>query len=137
MANPEAEEECCAPMAYIYGGITLSPKPPGQFTMGLRVNIGIQTIPITGPESGDDHLLWHYLAVVKPGQTKVLCTVGDVTTIKELEAKSGETSIVNFCFGKPVTTYNVRNLQKVRVKRKEHERSSEKGPTGEKEPRPV
>ncbi len=130
-------EECCAPMAFIYGGITLSPKPPGQFTLGLRVNIGIQTIPITGPESGDDHLLWHYLAVVKPGQAKVLCTIGDVTTIKEIEAKSGETSIVNFCFGKPVTSSNAKTLQRIRVKRKEQFRPSEKGPTGEREPRPV
>ncbi len=130
-------EECCAPMAYIYGGISLSPKPPGQFTLGLRVNIGIQTIPITGPEAGDDHLLWHYLAVVKPGQAKILCTIGDITTAKETEAKSGETSIVNFCFGKPVTSSNVKALQRIRVKRREHDKPSEKGPTGEREPRPV
>ena len=131
------QEECCAPISYIYGGVTLSPKPPGQFTLGVRINIGVQTIPITGPESGEDHLLWHYLAVVKPGQTKVLCTIGDITSAKEVEAKTGETSIVNFCFGKPVISYTAKNLQKLKVRRREHERASERGPTGERESRPV
>lgn len=115
-------------MAYIYGGITLSPKPPSQATIGVRVNIGVQNIPITGPEAGDDHLLWHYVAVVKPGQLKVLCTIGDVSSVKDIEAKPYETCIVNFCFGRPVITLTAKAL-KMRIRRKEHEKISLKGQT--------
>jgi hypothetical protein len=132
---PETEE-CCAPVAYIYGGITLSPKPPSQATIGVRVNVGVQNVPVTGPEAGDDYLLWHYVAVVKPGQLKVLCTIGDVSSMKDIEAKPYETCIVNFCFGKPVFTLTARTL-KIRARRKEHEKISVKGPTGEGQPGPV
>jgi len=111
----------------------LSPKPPSQATIAVRVNVGVQNVPITGPEVGDDHLLWHYVTVVKPGQLKVLCTIGDVTSMKDVEAKPYETSIVNFCFGKPVVTLTARTL-KIRARRREHERISVKGPAGDGQP---
>ena len=118
-------------MAYVYGGITLSPKPPAQFAIGVRVNVGVQSIPTTGPELGDDYALWHYLAVIKPGQTKVVCTVGDIVVMKNVEAKSEQASIVNFCFGRHVVSFNARDLPKMKVRRKEREKVPEGGPTGE------
>lgn len=130
-------EDCCSEMAYIYGGISLSPKPPGQFVIPVRVNVGSQTVPLVGPELGDDHALWHYLATVRPGQHKVICTVGDVMSTKSIDAKADQTSIVNFCFGKPVTSFNAKGLPKMRVKRKIPEKSPEKGPTGEGGPAPL
>lgn len=118
-------------MAYVYGGITLRPKPPGQFAIGVRVNVGAQTTPIIGPELGDDYALWHYLATIKPGQTRVVCTVGDIISVKNVDAKSDQTSIVNFCFGKPVVSVNARDLPKMKVRKKLPEKTPEKGPTGE------
>ena len=124
-----SEEECCAPISYVYGGVSLSPKPPGQSTVGIRVSVGTQIAPLTGPELGHDHVLWHYLVVVKPGLTRVVCTIGDITSTKNVETKAGETSIVNFCFGKPVVSSNVKGLPKMRARRKEHERAPEAVPS--------
>jgi hypothetical protein len=97
----------------------------------VRVNVGTQVIPIIGPELGDDFALWHYLAIIKPVQTKVVCTVGDIISIKNVDAKADQTSIVNFCFGKPVVSSNARGLPKMRVRRKAPEKAPEKGATGE------
>ena len=122
-------------MAYVYGGISLSPKPPAQFAIPVRVNVGAQAVSIIGPELGDDFALWHYLATIKPGQSKIVCTVGDIITIKNVDARADQTSIVNFCFGKPVVSFNARGLPKMRVRRKApekiQEKAPEKGPTGE------
>lgn len=126
-----SEEECCAPISYVYGGVSLSPKPPGQSVVGVRVSVGAQVAPLTGPEVGSDHLLWHYLAAVKPGQTKVVCSVGDVTSTKNVETTNGETSIVNFCYGRPVVSSNVRGLGKPRVRRREQAKQAEPAPAGQ------
>lgn len=123
-------EDCCAPLAYVYGGISLSPKPPGQFTIGVRVNVGSQQVPVTGPDLGDDYALWHYLAIVKPGQARVICTVGDLVSIKNVEAGPDVTTIVNFCFGKPVVSSSVKGLAKAKARRKEREKIVERGPPG-------
>jgi len=123
-----SENECCAPISYVYGGVSLSPKPPGQLLVGVRVIVGGQVAPLTGPEAGSDHLLWHYLVAVKPGPTKIVCSVGDVTSTKNVETRTEETSIVNFCYGKPVVSSNVRGLGKVRVRRREQAKQTEPAP---------
>ena len=124
-----SDEECCAPVSYVYGGVSLSPKPPGQFPVGIRVSVSTQVAPLIGPEMGHDHALWHFLVVVKPGPVKVVCTLGEITSTKNVEAKAGETSIVNFCFGKPVVSANAKGLPKMRARRREPERLPESGLT--------
>jgi len=124
------DEECCAPISYVYGGVSLSPKPPGHFVVGARVVVGTQVAPLIGPEMGHDHALWHYLVVIKPGPTKVVCSVGDVTSTKIVETKAGETSIVNFCFGKPVVSSSPSGITKLRVRRREQEKPPTGVPTG-------
>lgn len=117
------DEECgCAPISYVYGGVSLNPKPPGPFLVGVRVSVGTQVAPLIGPEMGHDYAIWHFFVVVKPGPTKLLCTVGDVTLTKSIETKAGETSIVNFCYGKPVISSTAKGLPKMRVRRKEAEK---------------
>jgi hypothetical protein len=123
-----SEEDCCAPISYVYGGVSLSPKPPGHFAVGVRVSVGAQVAPLTGPEVGGDHLLWHYLVAVKPGQTKVVCSIGDVTSTKTVETRTGETYIVNFCYGKPVVSSSARGLGRVKARRREHAKQTEPTP---------
>jgi hypothetical protein len=132
-------EECCSPVAYVYGGVTLSPKAPGQFSLGIRVDVGVITASVTGPASGDDHLLWHYLAVVKPGPARIRCTIGDVTSAKEIDAKPNQVTIANFCFGEPVITTPAKNFVKRKQREKERERVVVKPspPPGGEGPRPV
>lgn len=126
-----SQEECCAPISYVYGGVSLSPKPPGQFLVGVRVIVGGQVAPLTGPEVGGDHLLWHYLVAVKPGPTKIVCSVGDVTSSKNAETRAGETSIVNFCYGKPVVSSNLRGIGRVKMRRREQVKQTEPSLPGE------
>jgi len=100
-------EEKCAEIAYIHGGITLSPKPPAKFAIGVRVDVGYIQAAVNGPIEGKDHLLWEYLAVVKPEVINVTCTLGNVSVTKQVEAKAGQVNIVNFCFGKPVDSSHI------------------------------
>ena len=102
--------------------MTLSPKAPGQFSLGVRVDVGVVTASVTGPAFGDNHVVWHYLAVVKPGPIRIRCTIGDVTSAKEIEAKPNQVTIANFCFGEPITTSPSKNFPK----RKQREREREK-----------
>jgi hypothetical protein len=124
------DEESCAPISYVYGGVTVSPKPPGNFIVGVRVSVGIQIALLSGPEIERDHILWHFLAVIKPGPAKVVCTVGDVTSTRNVETKSGQTSIVNFCFGKPVDSMGASGLPKARARRREQEKPQTDGSPG-------
>ena len=136
-AVKKEDEDCCAHMSYVYGGITLRPKPPNSTPIAIRVIVGTQTLSLGNPAVEDDYLLWQYLAVVRPGLTKVVCAVGDVMATKEAEAKDGEACIVNFCFGRPVDSSHSRGLPKVRPRRREKDRTATKGPTGQSESRAV
>ncbi|MEM4310884.1 MAG: hypothetical protein QXX95_00645 [Nitrososphaerales archaeon] len=100
-----SEEEKCAELSYIYGGITLSPKPPPKFGVAIRVDVGYMQAAVNGPIEGKDHLLWQYLAIVKPELVRITCTLGNISVTKQVEAKAGELNIVNFCFGKPVISH--------------------------------
>ena len=96
-------DECkCEPVTYIYGGVTISPKPPPPFNLAIKVEVGAITAAVGEPQHGDRHIMWNYLALVKPGLVRVRCTVGDVTVVRSLEARAGTTEIMNFCFGDPV-----------------------------------
>ena len=97
-----SEQSECTPISYVHGGITLNPKPPPPFNIGVRVDVGPIQAAVTEVQHGERHLLWHYLAVVKPSNTTIRCTIGDVTMTKEVEAKPATMQIVNFCFGEPV-----------------------------------
>lgn len=92
----------CVPISYITGGITISPKPPSNFSVGVNVFIGPLQAALKGPEVGANHIVWQYLAVVRPGPASVRCIVGDISVEKQVEAKPNSVEIVNFCFGEPV-----------------------------------
>ena len=136
-ATEREEDDCCAHMSYVHGGITLRPKPPNNTPIAIRVIVGTQNLSLGSPTVEDDYLLWQYLAVVKPGPTKVVCAVGDVMSTKEAEAKDGEACIVNFCFGMPVDSSQSKGLPKVRPRRREKDRAATKGPTRQGESRTV
>lgn len=110
------EEKECQPIAYIHGGITISPKPPSQFKVGVRVNVSGVEAALSGPIDGENHILWNYLAVVKPGLVTVTCVVGNIATTKQIDAKASQINIVNFCFGNPVTTSKEVDMPKIKGK---------------------
>jgi hypothetical protein len=111
------EERECEPIAYVHGGITISPKPPSQFKVGVRVNVSGVEAALSGPIDGENHVLWNYLAVVKPGLVSVTCVVGNVMVTKQIDAKPDQINIVNFCFGNPVTTSKDVEIIKVKGKK--------------------
>ena len=99
-----SDERGCEPIAYLYGGITIGPKPPPPFKVGVKVTVSGAEAALSGPMDGTNHILWNYFAVVRPSLVTVACVCGDIIVTKQIDAKPNQLNIVNFCFGTPLAT---------------------------------